>query len=225
MPPLPPADAVIKVQLRQAFAEDLDVLNTFHLVYAEGAPSIPEITTFAFSVATAWQTWLAPMANVQLQLQNVQCTDLTTDTSPFAEAPVAYSGTRAGSTLPAEACVVISQLLTRRFRGGHPRNYFPFGVLADMVTPQAWSGTFVAEVGAAWAGFIDAVIAAVWSGGGAMLPVALSYYQGFTVVISPTTGRARNVPTRRAATLIEAVSGFQVRSYIGTQRRRELVVG
>jgi hypothetical protein len=138
---------------------------------------------------------------------------------------VNYQGTRGGTTMPAEACVVISQLLTRRFRGGHPRNYFPFGVISDLANPQAWSGTFVAFVGAQFTAFINQCIAGVWSGGGALLPVALSYYSGFTVVISPTTGRARNVPTRRASTLIEAVSGFQVRSYIGTQRRRELVVG
>jgi hypothetical protein len=225
VPPLPNADAVIKIQLRYTYNNDFDALNTFHVVYASGAPSIPEITTFAFAVATAWLDNLAAMCSGAVILTNVACTDLTTDTSSFAEAPVDYAGTRSGTILPASTSVVISQLLTRRYRGGHPRNYWPMGVEADLGSAQVWSGTFVAEVGTAFNSFINQVDAAIWSGGGALLPVAVSYYHGFTVVVSPTTGRARNVPTVRPTAMVEAVSGFQVRSYVGTQRRRLEVVG
>jgi hypothetical protein len=68
--------------------------------------------------------------------------------------------------------------------------------------------------------FFAALEAAVWSGASSLAQVNVSYYKGFTVVTSPTTGRARNVPTLRSAPVVDAVTAQAVRTSIGTQRRR-----
>jgi hypothetical protein len=50
--------------------------------------------------------------------------------------------------------------------------------------------------------------------------VNVSYYNGFTVVTNPTTGRARNVPTLRGTPVVDTVTGIVARVQVGSQRRR-----
>jgi hypothetical protein len=68
------------------------------------------------------------------------------------------------------------------------------------------------------------VQAAGWAGAGTLSHVSLSYFSGFTVITSPTTGRARNVPTVRSSPLIDPVVTLKTQTSIGTQRRREAFV-
>lgn len=229
MPPLPPVPKVVRIQLHGTLGEDLDVLNSFHVVYAATAPTITEITTFAYAVGAAWAAHLAPLAPDVYSLAEVTATDLTSAVAATATVPYASAGTRGGVELSASACVVTSQLIDRRYRGGHPRIYWAWGIESDLNDPQTWSSTFVDLCGTNLAAFMNAVLAAAWSGAGALLVVSVGYYHGFTVVISPTTGRARNVPTLipspTPGPFVDLVTGFRVRDNIGSQRRRNQFVG
>jgi hypothetical protein len=50
--------------------------------------------------------------------------------------------------------------------------------------------------------------------------VAVSYYQGFTSVQSPTTRRWKNVPNLRSVPIVNVISSYSAALKIGSQRRR-----
>jgi hypothetical protein len=226
---LPDVPKVVRIAIQGTLENDLDVLNRFHVVYAGSAPTVDEITTFAYAIGTAWTANLKPLAWTGYNTTQITATDLTSDIASTATVPYADSGSRAGPELSASACVVLSQLIDRRYRGGHPRNYWCWGVQSDLSSPQTWSPDFVAECAAAFTPFINAVLAAAWSGAGALLAVSVGYYQNFTVVINPVTGRARNKPTLIPSPVpgpyVDLVTGYRVRPSVGSQRRRNEFVG
>jgi hypothetical protein len=133
-------------------------------------------------------------------------------------------GTASGATLPAQICTVISYRIARRYRGGHPRGYWPFGAQTGLVDAGHWTSGYASAVDTQIAAFFTAVQAAGWAGAGTLSHVSLSYFSGFTVITSPTTGRARNVPTVRSSPLIDPVVTLKTQTSIGTQRRREAFV-
>jgi hypothetical protein len=110
--------------------------------------------------------------------------------------------------------------IDRRYRGGKPRNFYPYGTASDLQTEQTWTDTALTGFLAQSEDLYSAT-AGVSAGGTTLTSrVSVSYYSGFTVVTSPTTGRARNVPTKRSTPLTYAVVNTAVSPYIGSQRRR-----
>jgi hypothetical protein len=94
------------------------------------------------------------------------------------------------------------------------------GVTTDLDSPQLWDGGPVTDFQSAVDGFFTDVIAGGWGGAGTLTHLNVSYYAGFTVVVDPVTGRARNLPTPRVTPLKDAITANIVRSRIGSQRRR-----
>jgi hypothetical protein len=118
------------------------------------------------------------------------------------------------------ASVVSSYTIQRRYRGGHPRGYWPFGVTTDLQNDVDWTAAFVTACNTGFSTFFTALFAAGWTGAGTLTQVNVSYYDGFTVVVSPTTGRARNVPTLRVSPVQDTILIVACKVSIGTQRRR-----
>jgi hypothetical protein len=87
-------------------------------------------------------------------------------------------------------------------------------------TRQNWSTAFVGDVTAALTSAFAAIIGASAGGTTITQHVNVSYYAGFTVVTSPTSGRARNVPTLRSSPHVDTITSFAVSQRIANQRRR-----
>jgi hypothetical protein len=128
-------------------------------------------------------------------------------------------GTRTGATLGAQVAFVISGEIFRRYRGGHPRNYFPFGVDTDSYDARSWHTAFQTDVSEGWGEFVNAVEAAGWTGAGTLTPVNVSYYEGFTNHTYPS-GRVRPIPTLRGTPVIDVIESYIFRPDYETQRRR-----
>jgi hypothetical protein len=126
-----------------------------------------------------------------------------------------------GASLTANDCVLRDLLIARRYRGGKPRQYWPFGVITDLQTAQVWLNAFVTACTTGFTNHTAGMTGLTWPGGQLQTEVNVSYYQGFKVVTSPTTGRARNVPTPRSTPLIDAATGSRINQRIATQRRRQ----
>jgi hypothetical protein len=217
---LPPVPGVVKVTLKQLLGSDLDCLNRFFIAYTGTAPTNATIATFAASVAANWATDIKSLASANVELVLVDCEDLTSSTAAVGSSVAATLGTRAGVGFPAATCALLNLHIARRYRGGKPRHYMPWGVTADINTVQTWSAGFIAAAKAGWDSFMTANEAAVWAGGTITGEVNVSYYEGFTNVPYGTPTKYRRTPTLRVSPLVDAVQSVTCNQSFASQRRR-----
>ena len=219
MPALPSVPKVVRVLVKGMLQDDLDVLNRLYFSYSGAAPTNTMLDAFCTAVFNAWVADMTPMQAASYTLLEVLAEDLSSPTGAIGAVVGAQVGTRAGATLTAAAAAVVNQQIARRYRGGHPKTFVVAGIETDIATVGTWKAAFTAALNAAWGSFITTIEGAGWAGAGAIEPVNVSYYQGFTNFTYPS-GRTRPRPTLRAAPIVDLITGTSVRTIIGSQRRR-----
>jgi hypothetical protein len=221
VPALPNVPSVLRTALKGSAAGGEKWLTRFYSSYPGGAPSVSQLATFNNGVVAAYNTRLAFYTHPSKTLDTVETTDLTSPSAAQLETIAGVAGTSAGLALPLMACVVASYGIGRRYRGGHPRGYWPLGVEGDLATSGEWSSTAVSNFTGEISQFFNDVHSVIWGVSEITTHVNVSYYSGFTVVTNPTTGRARNVPKLRAGgPLVDVIASVNARPIVGTQRRR-----
>ena len=222
MAPLPPVPQTIRLQLKHTRGSDVDVLDRLYLQYAGEPPTVADLNTFCAAVGGFWGSDLAPMAHPTVELTEVLAQDLSSDVGAEGSNGETTFGTRAGGDLPADICSLINFEVARRYRGGKPRIYLPYGTDTDVLDPQHWTAAFTAALSAAWGSFIDSVLAAAWSGGGPLVQYSVSYYLGSTELTTgvPPYVRGHTIPTKRAAPMSYLITDYTVNPVFGSQRRR-----
>jgi hypothetical protein len=122
-------------------------------------------------------------------------------------------GLRAGAFLPADACLLINYPITRRYRGGHPRQYLSVGIQTDLLDRAHWEGSFVVAVHAAWQAFIAEIV-------GQIVGTTTIESQGCVSYVSVAENPI--YPNRRAVPLYEAFtpSDNSASAELASQRRR-----
>jgi hypothetical protein len=219
MPPLPDVPNVLRCKLMFHDGGDNDVQSNFFFRYSG---SLPDAST-ALGLATSLATAAGPFAGLMdesTSLVAVRVTDLSSMTGGDATATATVTGNRSNAILPGGTALLVNYSINRRYRGGKPRVYLPFGVQTDLQTRQQWSAAFVAT---AQSGHDDFTSAATGTTSGSCTITAhvnVSYYQGFTVV-SPGGGkRAKNVSTPRAVPVVDDIVHGTVSTVPASQRRR-----
>lgn len=220
MPPLPNVPKVIKCALRFSDGVNTDVITRFYLRYSGSAPSSLELTEYAGTIRAEFSADLAGDLNEALSLIEVELIDLSSATAAQGTDATEVPGTATDDPVPLDAAVVSSYQIARRYRGGHPRGYWPLGQATNLQTPQTWTSAFIAALHTSLNTFFTNVRTGGPGGSGTITHVNVSYFAGFTVVTDPVTGRARNVPTVRATPVVDEVTSRIERIRIGTQRRR-----
>jgi hypothetical protein len=221
MPPLAPVPLALKAQFQHTIA-GIPAWVHWYFQYSGTAPVAADAAATANSLKSAWVTNFAPLAHPQVTLVQVQVTDLASPTGGQGVSGGTAVGTRTGGPLTANDCAMVNLHFTRRYRGGKPRQYWPFGTQTDIATPQTWATTFQAAVNTAWNAVNAAAAAITWAGGGINASLNVSYWTlPNRVITSPTTGRARNVPTARTTPLKDIISSATCNQRIATQRRRQ----
>lgn len=221
MPKLPDVSHVLRARLFFTIAgKEEQGVRTFWR-WTGTAPSATALATLAHKLYTALVT--AGIAGAMHESRNftgVQLEDLTSTTGATGSFNGTTPGTLTGGGLPNEVCFVCSYEIPRRYRGGHPRTYLPFGEEEKLTTPTMWTPAAVL----AWTTLLNTAYAAFTGESSAGCTIGAqcvpSYYDGFTVVISPTTGRARNIPKLRTTPVVTDVTDLIGRDYIGSFRRR-----
>jgi hypothetical protein len=219
MPPLHSVPNVIKAQLLWSDSSDNDVRTTLFFRYSGGPPTSTDAVALAADIYTAAAAMLGNWTPTT-QLTGVEVTDLSSPAGGQGLHAASTPGTLSGSDLAGGTAVVVGYLITRRYRGGKPRSYFPFFSADSLATRQTWIGADLTALDSALTTFFSAVIGS--SAGTTTITdhVNVSYYLGFTVVTNPVTGRARNVSTPRATPVVDVISSFGARPRPGSQRRR-----
>lgn len=221
MPAKPPTPSpVIAIRLVHGMDATTGLGSTHRVSYSGGPPSTSDLSLLAAQAAAAWGTNLASQMSANGNLEQVVCTDLANPSTPAGASVASTSGTRTGQIPTLAAAAVISEHIARAYRGARPKLFLPFGVETDTVSANQWSSGFISSLETDWLAYVSAVLAATAGSTHLVAPVGVSYYHGFTVITSGTTGRARNVPTLRTTPLVTPVTGIQVQQRIGSQRRR-----
>jgi hypothetical protein len=219
VPPLPPVPNVIRLQTRLTLDADLDVLNRWYLQYSGTAPTITQLNTLCTNAATLWASTVAKYYMTDKTLVEVIIEDLGSVSGNTGTATVSHAGTEGLVDVPASSCVLLNYTVSRRYRGGKPRVYLPCLGGSDLTNAQTWGGGLFATIAADFDIWLVAIGAAFPSGMGFVGHVSVSYYDGFTVFITPG-GRARNISKARVTPLVDLVTSTRANPRVSTQRRR-----
>lgn len=220
MPALPAAPNVLKVRTHFDYSNDTSASWRYYFLYSGTAPTSANLATMAATVLAATATDLASLASSNVTFTEVEVTDLSSATAGYGQATGSHVGTRSGANLPNSTCALHLMHIARRYRGGKPKVFLPFGTGGDLTNGVDWTSAFVSAVQTGIGSYLGAIEAAAPSGTTIANLVNVSYYHGFTLVTSPTTGRGRNVPTLRAAPVIDNVLSSSFPTRPSTQRRR-----
>lgn len=220
MPALPNVPDVLRFEFKHTVSTDLDVLCRLFFHNAGTAPTNANCVSIATLAQDAWNSNLAAFANDDVVIALCTVTDLTSPTAGTGSHVSADAGTRGTGFLAGGTATLLNYTIGRRYRGGKPRSYWPFGVTGDLNGPNLWSTTYTGDLFTAYGAFLTALLAITTGGVDLDAQVNISYYEGFAPLQNPVTKRWRNIATPRAVPLVDDVLTFAVNGKPASQRRR-----
>lgn len=191
-----------------------------HFLYTGGPPDVAAAVAIANTFMDAFDTDGKGLMANELQLNDVTITDLSSPTGAVGiSTHGVIAGTRGSSDIPSPLCATTTYKVSRRYRGGHPKSYWPFGVNGDLATFNTWGSTFISDVDTDIPAMITACLAA--SSGGTSLSdwVQISYFHGATPFTEPS-GRVRMINTLRATPVVDPLTYGGLMNQFGVQKRR-----
>lgn len=209
MPALPDVPNVLKVVF-EGVQSGHPMANVFYFSYTGTAPTNATCVLIAQDFIAALATGdtvhqLHSLMDADTSYENTVVTDLTSSTSGSGNYLDTVAGTRSGTILPASAAMLETDHISRRYRGGHPRKYWPFGVGADLTDPRTWSSSIHADALAWRAGFTTGYQAISRAGCAISKHVNVSYLTG---------GARRTVP------VVDDIVSAALSQALCSQRRR-----
>jgi hypothetical protein len=188
--------------------------------YSGGPPSNADCVTLANAAYTLFGAHLAGLMHTSWEAGNVTVTDLTSPTSGVGSSTMGViTGTNSGHPLPASAATLVNLIVHRRYRGGHPREYWPLGDSDNLNDERSWSPAYVTAFNSDYGAFTSGIGASTAGTTTIAGRVNVSYYAGFTVHTG-TTGRARNVATPRSSALVDIVVDTFLNHVVAEIRKR-----
>lgn len=223
MPALPPVANTLKIKIGWTIGSDINAVTILHARYSGGPPSATDAVNLATSIHGFVAARFRPLVGVHNDLASVEVTDLSSSSGAQGIFNTTLAGTRAGGDLGAATAALTSWIILRRYRGGKPRSYWPFGVTTDLTSPTQWTGAFTTAMQTAVQLFYNDMLTATSGTTAITALVNVSYYSGFTAVQNVITGRWRNVPkVRTGAIPTDILVSFTSPTKLASQRRRNL---
>ena len=192
----------------------------FFMKYTGGPPATADLLYFLGIVKAEADSALPALFSPDNVITGWIAEDLSSSMGAVAELTDSTAGSGASDYIPSGTCVVSSYEISRRYRGGHPRSYWPLGISTELTNSGTWTSGFVSSCQSAIDSVIDSLPASTHGSTTIVGQVNVSYYDGFTSVENPITHRYRNVPTLRATPAVDVVNSIVVRPYVGSMRRR-----
>ena len=211
MPPLPNVPNVVKIIVSGTY-HDAKWLNIFHQQYDNPAPSASVLA----SLLGVWQGYVQTAYGAEMSVDNevtgYEAIDLASDLGASAFLADSHFGSRTGDFVPANVAMVISHEIARRYRGGHPRSYLPWGTAGTYATGSTidWDSGFVTDCQAKWNALLTGINGHAIGGTEFHGLVNVSYVSG---------------GVRRTTAVVDQITSGIVRTRICSQRRRLGKVG
>lgn len=212
MPPLPDVPQVCKVIISGQY-HDAKWINVWYVHYSGAAPSAGDIGNYLVALETPG---IPVQYNAQMSVDNevtgIECIDLTSPTSASNSIAISYFGSRSGDFTPASVAMVASLEVNRRYRGGHPRKYLPWGTAGTYATGSTinWDPAFVAAC--------QVTI-------GIIIGMFTGITEGATTWDQVVNVSYHNAGAPRVTAVVDPVVSAIIRPRICTQRRRLGKVG
>lgn len=184
-----------------------------HATWTGATPSVAALNSFASSLETSWGTTVKPLVCTNVLLTSIVITDLTSSTGNQGIWAGSVPGTNGGVTVGANTCVLVNYPSSFRYRGGHPRTYWPPMDQAHLQDSAHWTSAGIAS----WVTALTTLtgLYGTLTSGGTNLTgqCAVSYYNETAV---PTPPHLRTTP------LVMPISAgsFAVSTKVASQRRR-----
>jgi len=164
---------------------------------------------------------MAPMVSSGISLTQVKCTDLQSNQANVGTNGTVTPGTRAGSMLPLDDCVLVNLAIATRYRGGKPRMYLPGGTANDTTDGRHWLPAFITSFQSAWNAYSNHILTNV-SGITIAQQACVHYYKGYVTNPNGSPWEERNVPAHNpnAGSTVDGITAASVNPFVGQQRRR-----
>lgn len=193
---------------------------TFH--WQNGSSVAPwtaaDINLLAQMTMTAWNGSMKGNHATNVSVVGADAIDLTNSTGAGSTyTAAAIVGTLSGVLEPASAAVVVQCKISARYRGGHPRVYWPAGTQVQMLNEYQWTATFASSMATAMVNYVSNVRTAAWSFGTSSLNHVIPRY---TYTYTDVPGKHKYLKTRNALLGVSVVNSYVGNQKIGSQRRR-----
>jgi len=221
MPALPFVPNVLKAVETYAIGSNGSAATVTHWQYSGSAPTAANLAGFAADWQAQVSAQLKFLMNDNNQWTGITLTDLASSSGKQGSNTTPVTGTLTGALLPGSTALLMNHQVGTRYRGGKPRTYFPWGDEGKQAGSSLWASGFTSLCSTNYAAAVTAFTGATAGSTTIVGPCAVSYYSGFTVEISPSTGRARNVPKLRAGgPVVYPIITSTPRAQYATIRRR-----
>jgi hypothetical protein len=223
MPPLPSVPGVARVGFQFQIGSDLIGVVRWYCAFSGGPPDALDCTALATYIFNAAATDWQPLMGPSTSLTGVDFLDLTTPSSFNGVHTGSVVGSRATTPNGAAVAVLESCSISRRYRGGKPRSYYPFGTAEDLLTQQTWTAAAVIAFNAGIHNVEGSISGHLYNTTTLDGRVNVSYYAGFTPVTNPITGRTKDVTKLRVGgPHVDVINSTAVSPKVASQRRRNL---
>jgi hypothetical protein len=219
MTPLPVVPNVIEIGLHWTIDEDSNSVTKLHYHTPTANPSAADLQALAGSLQTNAVTPITNLCSNHVKLSQISCTELGSGLQNVGSVAPNATGQHSGGFLPANAAMLVNYQIGRRYRGGKPRSYFPFGSTVDLTDAQSWNLAGSTN----WPNVLTTMFSAIKGATGGAITldqqVSVSYYSG-QLLAQNHRGETVYVSQRRQTPLVDNILGFKVSPKIASQRRR-----
>lgn len=205
MPALPIPGPVLKCELIWTIGEDNHCANILHYAYTGSPPTSADLSTLATNMFNAFPGDYKNALHSSTQLTSVILTDLASVTGQQGLHAGNTPGSAGGFPSAASACVLQQLKVNARYRGGHPRTYWPGLDGANVADAQTWSLSSVQLLQPALMTWAKALAGQSAGGTQVTKQVIVSYYHNNALRTTP---------------LVMDVVGWTVIGKIASQRKR-----
>lgn len=207
MPALPNIPNVVKVQLHYQVGADTTAMTVHHFRYSGGPPNSSDCLQLASEINTAANP-LAAFLDTSSSLSGCTVTDLSTNLGGQNTQTRTLLGTETGGLLSAGTAYLLNLQIARRYRGGKPRNYFPFGTTTNINGRTQWVGVWHDSVQSALQTFFAQCLGLVGGATTLTAHVSVGYHD--------KTAPGGILPTPH----VDTITGYKGSLHIASQRRR-----
>jgi hypothetical protein len=176
-----------------------------YALYTGGPPVAGDLNDMAQALGADWWSNVQSIYCITTSFVAVTCQDLNTLDGAVSTYSFNAFGTDEATSSPASSAVLCSHTIARRYRGGHPRTYYPPPSTDHLSGPSTWDSTTVTAFNSAQTGYNSTLGGASWGSFTTVYPVSVSRI---------LAGSPRTTP------VLDEITSSVVEGLIRSQRRR-----
>lgn len=212
MPALPVVAGVIKI-VQSGTIGTYNWANILHAQYSGGPPDTADLTTFAGALEASWATNIKTVQHTDTILTEISITDLASTSGANGVWTGSTAGTQSAQGNSGNASVLMNYPSSFRYRGGHPRTYWPPFTAGDLQDSAHWTASKVATFTTGCQAYLGLLYTSTYSSITLAGQCAVSYVDK---ALNPTK------PYRRTTPIVMPITrnSFIIETRVASQRRR-----